>query len=94
MCAPENNVERDIPFAPEAVADLRTWAAAVLEKWDLDDLVFATELILSELATNAIRYGTPPARHSRPERVSPPPSAYLTHHRIRPPHQARHAYTS
>ncbi|MEV8099187.1 SpoIIE family protein phosphatase [Kitasatospora sp. NPDC085879] len=59
---PENIVEREIPFEPEAVAELRTWAAAALEKWDLGDLVFGTELILSELATNAIRYGTPPAR--------------------------------
>ncbi|MFF0204489.1 SpoIIE family protein phosphatase [Streptomyces sp. NPDC005017] len=59
---PENIAERDIPFDPEAVAELRTWATAVLEKWDLDDLVFTTELILSELATNAIRYGTAPAR--------------------------------
>nr|WP_257019698.1 hypothetical protein [Streptomyces sp. TLI_235] len=33
MGVPEKKVERDIPFAPEAVADLRTWAAAVLEKW-------------------------------------------------------------
>ncbi|MEV7179614.1 SpoIIE family protein phosphatase [Kitasatospora sp. NPDC093679] len=59
---PANIVEREIPFEPEAVAELRTWATAALEKWDLGDLVFATELILSELATNAIRYGTEPAR--------------------------------
>ncbi|MFF7235251.1 ATP-binding protein [Streptomyces collinus] len=29
--------------------------------WGLDDLLFTTELIVSELVTNAIRYGHPPA---------------------------------
>ncbi len=28
-----------------------------LQRWDLEDLSFTTELILSELVTNAIRYG-------------------------------------
>ncbi|MFC6599392.1 SpoIIE family protein phosphatase [Kitasatospora paranensis] len=58
----ENVVEREMPSDPAAVADLRAWTAAALERWGLDDLVFGTELILSELATNAIRYGSPPVR--------------------------------
>ncbi|WP_431676583.1 SpoIIE family protein phosphatase [Kitasatospora sp. KL5] len=62
VIAAEDIAERDIPFDPEAVADLRAWTASTLEKWDLGDLSFGTELILSELATNAIRYGTEPAR--------------------------------
>ncbi|WP_077797125.1 ATP-binding protein [Streptomyces sp. JHA26] len=31
-----------------------------LENWELDDTGFTTELILSELITNAVRYGAPP----------------------------------
>ncbi|PZH09519.1 histidine kinase, partial [Streptomyces sp. NTH33] len=39
---------------------LRAAATAQLQAWNLADTAFATELILSELATNAIRYGHPP----------------------------------
>ncbi|MFD9126232.1 SpoIIE family protein phosphatase [Kitasatospora sp. NPDC059571] len=62
VIAPENIVEREVPIDPAAVADLRAWTTATLEAWDLGDLVFSTELILSELVTNAIRYGSPPVR--------------------------------
>ncbi|UGY92482.1 SpoIIE family protein phosphatase [Streptomyces gobiensis] len=54
--------EWDVPFEPAAVADMRAAVAAQLAAWDLDELAFTTELILSELITNAIRYGTPPIR--------------------------------
>lgn len=30
--------------------------------WGLEKLVFTTELVVSELVTNAIRYGRPPSR--------------------------------
>lgn len=33
-----------------------------LQNWGLEDIGFATGLILRELITNAIRYGTPPVR--------------------------------
>ncbi len=33
---------------------------AKLVEWHLEETAFATELILSELVTNAIRYGAPP----------------------------------
>ncbi|MFE9257630.1 SpoIIE family protein phosphatase [Streptomyces sp. NPDC006879] len=52
----------DVPADPAAVADLRAAASAQLASWSLDDLVFTTELILSELITNAIRYGREPIR--------------------------------
>ncbi|MFJ1703863.1 SpoIIE family protein phosphatase [Kitasatospora sp. NPDC088346] len=54
--------ERDVPFDPATVAETRAWATGTLELWGLDDLVFGTELVLSELVTNAIRYGSPPVR--------------------------------
>ncbi|MFE2090541.1 SpoIIE family protein phosphatase [Streptomyces sp. NPDC059460] len=39
----------------------RTLVRDRLDGWDLDDeTVYATELIVSELVTNAVRYGTPP----------------------------------
>ncbi|MER6066614.1 SpoIIE family protein phosphatase [Streptomyces sp. NPDC001792] len=50
-----------IPADPAAVSDARAWAARQLTTWGLDDLLFPTELIVSELVTNAIRYGRPPA---------------------------------
>ncbi|MDN3296031.1 SpoIIE family protein phosphatase [Streptomyces ficellus] len=52
----------EVPFHPEAVAGIRSAAVRQLEQWGLDDLSFAAELILSELITNAIRYGAAPVR--------------------------------
>ncbi|MBW5482860.1 ATP-binding SpoIIE family protein phosphatase [Streptomyces bambusae] len=42
---------------PERVAEARELVAGRLARWGLDDLVFTTELVASELVTNAIRYG-------------------------------------
>ncbi|MEU0919363.1 SpoIIE family protein phosphatase [Streptomyces cyaneofuscatus] len=50
----------DVPFDPSEVGAMRSRAAAQLEEWGLEELVFSTELILSELITNAIRYGAAP----------------------------------
>ncbi|WP_225100912.1 amino acid permease [Streptomyces sp. CoH27] len=41
---------------PAAVAAIRTATGKQLGDWGLDDLAFTTELIVSELVTNAIRY--------------------------------------
>ncbi|WP_328536073.1 ATP-binding SpoIIE family protein phosphatase [Streptomyces sp. NBC_00344] len=41
---------------PQEAARARSLVADQLGDWDLDDLVFASELIVSELVTNAIRY--------------------------------------
>jgi serine phosphatase RsbU (regulator of sigma subunit)/anti-sigma regulatory factor (Ser/Thr protein kinase) len=49
-----------VPSDPAAVADVRAAVTRTLEEWGLDELAFSTELILSELVTNAIRYGRPP----------------------------------
>ncbi|MER5917393.1 SpoIIE family protein phosphatase [Streptomyces sp. NPDC001982] len=52
----------DVPSDPAAVAPIRNQCARQLEAWGLEDIAFATELILSELITNAIRYGTQPIK--------------------------------
>ncbi|RAG86494.1 hypothetical protein DN069_06710, partial [Streptacidiphilus pinicola] len=50
----------DVPADPAAVAEIRAAATRRLHHWMLDDLSFTTELILSELITNAIRYADGP----------------------------------
>ncbi|MBB4984711.1 SpoIIE family protein phosphatase [Streptomyces nymphaeiformis] len=45
---------------PAKVAGARASTNAQLEHWGLDAVGFAVELIVSELVTNAIRYGAPP----------------------------------
>ncbi|MGW2934347.1 ATP-binding SpoIIE family protein phosphatase [Streptomyces sp. NPDC001156] len=52
--------EWDIPAIPAAVPALRTEVLAKLADWNLEETAFTTELILSELVTNAIRYAAPP----------------------------------
>ncbi|QKW09578.1 SpoIIE family protein phosphatase [Streptomyces sp. NA04227] len=58
--APEHVATLDLPADPAAVAGARTLTTDRLAQWGLDELSFATELIVSELVTNAIRYGKPP----------------------------------
>ncbi|MFD6281114.1 SpoIIE family protein phosphatase [Streptomyces sp. NPDC060209] len=52
----------DLPSDPAVVSNARKRAAAQLAAWGLDDAVFTTELVVSELVTNAIRYGGDPIR--------------------------------
>ncbi|MER5375803.1 SpoIIE family protein phosphatase [Streptomyces sp. NPDC002553] len=49
-----------LPSEPAAVAGARRMANDQLAAWGLDEPAFATELIVSELVTNAIRYGHDP----------------------------------
>jgi serine phosphatase RsbU (regulator of sigma subunit) len=58
---PEVRVARwSVASDPAAVAGVRREVSRKLTDWGLDELAFATELILSELLTNAIRYATEP----------------------------------
>lgn len=50
----------DLPSDPAIVSDARTYACGQLAVWGLEDVAFTTELIVSELVTNAIRYGKSP----------------------------------
>nr|WSX53800.1 SpoIIE family protein phosphatase [Streptomyces sp. NBC_00974] len=52
----------EVPFEPSAVGQVRARAVAKLEEWGLSELAFGTELVLSELVTNAIRHGSAPVR--------------------------------
>ncbi|MGW6978453.1 SpoIIE family protein phosphatase [Streptomyces sp. NPDC054932] len=54
--------EWEVPGEPSAVSRVRNAGAAQLAAWGLEDISFNTELILSELITNAIRYGSAPVR--------------------------------
>ncbi len=52
----------DVPPDPSAVGEVRAAVARKLEEWNMAEEAFTTELILSELVTNAIRYATGPIR--------------------------------
>ncbi|WMX44636.1 SpoIIE family protein phosphatase [Streptomyces roseicoloratus] len=57
---PDHVATMDLPSDPAAVSGARRFASDVLAAWGLDDLSFTTELVVSELVTNAIRYGRSP----------------------------------
>ncbi|MFI6486342.1 amino acid permease [Streptomyces sp. NPDC050564] len=46
----------ELPPDPAAVATIRAAVSKQLRDWGLDDLTFTSELIVSELVTNSIRY--------------------------------------
>ncbi|MFJ8539728.1 SpoIIE family protein phosphatase [Streptomyces sp. NPDC093591] len=58
----EHVVSWDVPVDPAAVADIRARATRQVEAWGFEELAMTTELIVSELVTNAIRYAEPPIR--------------------------------
>ncbi|MBV6698322.1 SpoIIE family protein phosphatase [Kitasatospora aureofaciens] len=62
VLAPDHVAEWDVPSDPAAVGGVRAAVAEQLAVWGLDEAAFVTELILSELVTNAIRYGSGPIR--------------------------------
>ncbi|WP_372411320.1 SpoIIE family protein phosphatase [Streptomyces luteireticuli] len=47
---------------PSSVADARKRVLAQLGEWGLEELAFTTELVVSELVTNAIRHAEPPVQ--------------------------------
>ncbi|MZD09261.1 SpoIIE family protein phosphatase [Streptomyces sp. SID5785] len=55
---PEENVgDWTLPREPKSVGRAREYARERLTGWDLEALVDTTELLVSELVTNALRYG-------------------------------------
>ena len=52
----------EVPSDPQAVADVRAAAVHQLAEWGLDDCAFTTELMLSELVTNAVLHAQGPIR--------------------------------
>ncbi|CAM5614184.1 PAS/PAC sensor protein OS=Streptomyces viridochromogenes OX=1938 GN=ACM01_00800 PE=4 SV=1 [Streptomyces viridochromogenes] len=52
----------DIPADPALVAPIRKQVVEQIGRWNLSEATFTAELVVSELVTNAIRYGTHPIR--------------------------------
>ncbi|MGW3246320.1 SpoIIE family protein phosphatase [Streptomyces sp. NPDC001070] len=57
---PDHIATWQLPNDPATVARARHHATTQLTSWGLEDASFTTELLVSELVTNAIRYGKPP----------------------------------
>ncbi|MFF9133294.1 SpoIIE family protein phosphatase [Streptomyces sp. NPDC014806] len=62
VLGPDQVAEWDLPADPAVVSRARTAATGRLAAWGLDDLAFTTELVVSELVTNAIRHAAGPVR--------------------------------
>lgn len=62
LLGPGSVADWEVPSDPAAVAPVRAACLEMLASWGLTAVQFTTELILSELLTNAIRYGTQPIR--------------------------------
>ncbi|MEU0664241.1 SpoIIE family protein phosphatase [Streptomyces lavendulocolor] len=60
MIRNDHTADWDIPADPSAVATLRAEVTRTLARWGLAEEALTTELILSELVTNAIRYAAAP----------------------------------
>ncbi|WP_222436452.1 SpoIIE family protein phosphatase [Streptomyces sp. T12] len=58
---PDDYATWAIGVDPQQVALLRAAVTDQLEHWDLSALQYSTELVVSELVTNVLRYGAPPA---------------------------------
>jgi GAF domain-containing protein len=57
---PRQIAEWDLTADPARVAEIRAAVVRQLSHWHLDEAAFVIELLLSELVTNAIRYGAEP----------------------------------
>ncbi|MDC0774002.1 ATP-binding SpoIIE family protein phosphatase [Streptomyces sp. HD] len=59
---PRHVADWDVEPDPSQVPRARKFALDQLDNWGLEEASFVTELVVSELVTNAIRYGEPPIR--------------------------------
>lgn len=60
VLAPEDVAEWDVPFDVAEVATIRAECTRRIRAWGLEEDADTAELIISELITNALRYGAPP----------------------------------
>ncbi|RBM24348.1 SpoIIE family protein phosphatase [Streptomyces sp. PT12] len=58
----ENVASWDVPKDPAVVADMRAAVTRCLAEWGLGEAAFTTELVVSELLSNAIRHASGPIR--------------------------------
>ncbi|MFE6625412.1 SpoIIE family protein phosphatase [Streptomyces sp. NPDC057740] len=59
---PQHVADWDVEPEPAQVPRIRKFAVDQVDAWGLEEAAFVTELVVSELVTNAIRYGEPPIR--------------------------------
>ncbi|MFF3652890.1 SpoIIE family protein phosphatase [Streptomyces sp. NPDC002181] len=57
VLAPEQVASWELPADPTAAARARRLTESTLTRWGLEELAFTAELVVSELVTNAYRYG-------------------------------------
>lgn len=57
---PDRIAQWELPADPARVSEIRAAVTRRLSDWGLDEVAFTAELLLSELVTNAIRYGSGP----------------------------------
>ncbi|WP_234438945.1 SpoIIE family protein phosphatase [Streptomyces sp. NRRL B-3229] len=62
LLGPEQVADWDVPVDPAQVAEARKAASRQLTEWGLEEFAFTTELVVSELVTNAIRHAVGPIR--------------------------------
>ncbi|MEU0408476.1 SpoIIE family protein phosphatase [Streptomyces griseorubiginosus] len=62
LLGPEQVADWDVPMDPARVAEARKTASRQLAEWGLEEFAFTTELVVSELVTNAIRHAVGPIR--------------------------------
>ncbi len=62
LLSDEQVADWDLPADPAVVAEARKESTRQLTEWGLDELAFTTELVVSELVTNAIRHAVGPIR--------------------------------
>ncbi|MFD8224311.1 SpoIIE family protein phosphatase [Streptomyces massasporeus] len=60
--APHHVADWDVEPDPAHVPRARKFAVDQVDAWGLEEAAFVTELVVSELVTNAIRYGEPPIK--------------------------------
>nr|QIY92889.1 SpoIIE family protein phosphatase [Streptomyces sp. S1D4-11] len=60
--SPNQVASWDLPTDPAIVASARSLTVRQLTEWGLEELEMTTELVVSELVTNAIRHATGPIR--------------------------------
>jgi anti-sigma regulatory factor (Ser/Thr protein kinase) len=60
VLAAEKVATWELPVEATSAAQARMLTASQLAEWGLEEMVFTTELIVSELVTNAYRYGSGP----------------------------------
>ncbi|MEV0634679.1 SpoIIE family protein phosphatase [Streptomyces sp. NPDC050619] len=62
LLGPERVAQWDLPSDPAVVSRSRAAVTEQLAAWGLGDMAFTTELVASELVTNAIRHATGPVQ--------------------------------